>query len=205
MNGTSAKTIRTYSMLLILAVGLTACKGCSDWKNKLPFFRKKPEIIHALPPEIVGEVPPDNFVPVDTNDNKDQVATLPDDKQARPGPDNPPVPELALKTVHFDYDSAVLTDVARRVLDENVAWLKANGTVAIQIEGHCDERGTEEYNMNLGARRAKTVMQYLMRNGIAENRLFTISFGEQAPVDPGHDESAWWKNRRVEFARLSPM
>ena len=95
----------------------------------------------------------------------------------------------------------MLRDDARKALDRNVEWLKANPTVRVQIEGHCDERGTEEYNLHLGERRANSVKQYLVKSGLDAARLFTISYGESRPVDPGHSEAAWAKNRRAQFAR----
>jgi len=116
-------------------------------------------------------------------------------------PTKEPTVEEALRSVYFDYDSAVLREDARKTLDENINWLKANPNVRVQIEGHCDERGTEEYNLALGERRANAAKQYLIKNGIDASRLFTISYGESRPVDPGHDEGAWSKNRRAQFAR----
>jgi peptidoglycan-associated lipoprotein len=101
--------------------------------------------------------------------------------------------------VFFDYDRAALTDEARRTLNENVSWLKGNPQARITVEGHCDERGTAEYNLGLGDRRAKAVREYLVAAGIDGSRIRTISYGKERPFDPGHDESAWQKNRRAHF------
>lgn len=105
----------------------------------------------------------------------------------------------AMQTVYFAFDSSALSDVALRTLDENARWLKQNPGVRVTIEGHCDERGTTEYNLELGARRARAVRDHMARLGVDEGRIETISFGEERPADPGHDETAWAKNRRAEF------
>jgi len=83
-------------------------------------------------------------------------------------------------------------------------YLKGNAAAAVKVEGHCDERGTEEYNRSLGERRALACREELIRLGIDANRVDTISYGEDRPADPGHDESAWKKNRRGEFVLLTP-
>ena len=88
---------------------------------------------------------------------------------------------------------------------ENVAnYLKQNMTEKVKVDGHCDERGTEEYNRSLGERRALTVRAQLVRLGVTPDRIRTLSYGEDMPSDPGHDEAAWGKNRRAEFILLKP-
>jgi peptidoglycan-associated lipoprotein len=104
-----------------------------------------------------------------------------------------------LKPVFFEYDSAEITPAARAVLDENAATLKSYSSWAITIEGHCDERGTAEYNLALGERRAVAARAYLLSVGIAGDRLRTVSYGKEFPFDPGHDEAAFSKNRRAHF------
>jgi peptidoglycan-associated lipoprotein len=104
-----------------------------------------------------------------------------------------------MSTVYFDFDSSVLTDSAKRLLDRKVVLMNANATVGIQIEGHTDERGSSEYNLALGQRRAAAVKRYLAQHGIAEKRITIISIGEERPAVAGHDEAAWAKNRRAEF------
>jgi peptidoglycan-associated lipoprotein len=108
-------------------------------------------------------------------------------------------PTEHLRTVYFDYDSAALTGEAQKILSENALWLRERANIEVQIEGHCDERGTVEYNFNLGQRRADAVRDFLISQGISPNILHTISFGEERPVDPAHNEDAWRKNRRVQF------
>lgn len=104
-----------------------------------------------------------------------------------------------LKDVFFEYDKAVVEAGQKTILDENARWLKANGNTRILLEGHCDERGTAEYNLGLGDRRAKAVRDYLISSGIAANRIGTISYGKERAFALGHDENAWRQNRRVHF------
>lgn len=108
-----------------------------------------------------------------------------------------------LKDVNFDFDSAALSEPARATLRANADWLKTNPTARVQIEGHCDERGTAEYNMALGAKRAQAALDYLTTLGIAGNRLSTLSYGEEIPVCKEKTEECWARNRRARFV-VSP-
>ncbi len=111
-----------------------------------------------------------------------------------------------LETIYFDYDDATLRADARDILSKNASWLKGNSDVEIIVECHCDERGTTDYNIALGDRRAKSVRSYLMKLGIKGSRVATISYGEEKPADFGHDEAAWAKNRRGEMlGRILPV
>jgi peptidoglycan-associated lipoprotein len=104
-----------------------------------------------------------------------------------------------LKPLFFEYDSSEITEEGRSVLDANATLLKRYPTWAITIEGHCDERGTAEYNLALGERRAVTTRSYLVSLGIPGDRLRTVSYGKEFPFDPAHTESAYSKNRRAHF------
>ncbi|MFI5391833.1 MAG: peptidoglycan-associated lipoprotein Pal [Bacteriovoracales bacterium] len=104
-----------------------------------------------------------------------------------------------LTTVFFDFDSSTLRSDTKSALDANNAFLTSNSTVEVQIEGHCDERGGVEYNLALGERRAKAVMDYLTAMGIPAARITTISYGKEKPIAMGHDESSWSQNRRANF------
>ncbi len=108
--------------------------------------------------------------------------------------------QKVLGTVFFAFDSSALTDQAKAQLRQNADWLKANPNQPVMIQGHADERGTAEYNLALGQRRADSVFQYLQALGVSTDRLRTISYGEEYPADPAHTPEAWAKNRRVEFA-----
>lgn len=104
-----------------------------------------------------------------------------------------------LQPIYFEFDKYSLTTQARNILNNYGVWLKNNSGVSVQIEGHCDERGTLEYNQVLGENRSISVKKYLVSLGIDPDRLYTISYGELRPVDPGHNEEAWAKNRRAQF------
>jgi peptidoglycan-associated lipoprotein len=101
--------------------------------------------------------------------------------------------------IHFEFDKSRLLPEAKAILRVKAEWLKANPEARAIIEGHCDERGTNEYNLALGDRRAQSAKTYLVDLGIAAERLTCISYGEERPLDPGHNEAAWAKNRRAQF------
>ncbi|MGB9603476.1 MAG: peptidoglycan-associated lipoprotein Pal [Limisphaerales bacterium] len=107
-------------------------------------------------------------------------------------------------TVYFDFDRSAIRASEKSKIEAVAAVLKQKPETKVQIEGHCDERGTEEYNRALGERRALAVREYLINLGIGGDRIFTISYGEDKPADPGHNEAAWAKNRRAEFILLLP-
>lgn len=107
--------------------------------------------------------------------------------------------ESPLQDVFFDFDKSLIRPDAKKSLDENVRWLKANPNATILIEGHCDERGTGEYNLALGQRRARSAHDYLVAAGIDAKRIKSISYGKERPFVLGHNESAWKWNRRAHF------
>ncbi|MCX6117545.1 MAG: peptidoglycan-associated lipoprotein Pal [Proteobacteria bacterium] len=135
----------------------------------------------------------DKKKPVEPLAAADQAAT----------PDTPPTPapaaEIKAEPIYFGFDDYTLTSEAQAKLTAMSEGLKASKSAAIQIEGHCDERGTVEYNLALGERRAQSVKSFLSQLGVEAARLSTISFGEERPVDREHSEGAWSKNRRAEF------
>ncbi|MBN1929849.1 MAG: peptidoglycan-associated lipoprotein Pal [Chlorobiaceae bacterium] len=104
-----------------------------------------------------------------------------------------------LGDIFFDFDSSALSAEAQQQLKQNASWIEKNPQVSVTIQGHCDERGTDEYNMALGERRAVAARDYLTTIGVGDSRLSTISFGEEMPFDSGHNEEAWAKNRRDHF------
>ena len=101
--------------------------------------------------------------------------------------------------IYFSFDSAELSLMAQETLKQKAAWLRDNPSAVVTIEGNCDERGTNEYNLALGERRAESARAYLVDLGISASRLSTISYGEERPLDPRHDEEAWAKNRNDQF------
>ena len=145
--------------------------------------KPKPEII---PPPQVEEPTPPPQLPV-----KEPVVK----------PVEPEI-KLALQTIHFEFDKYDIRPNEREILVKNAEQLMAYPNVRILIEGHCDERGTNEYNMSLGERRAKSTRDFLVTYGIDSSRIEIISYGEERPVDPRHNEEAWAKNRRADFVIL---
>ena len=111
---------------------------------------------------------------------------------------------FAANTVYFEFDRATIRPNETSKIEDVAKYLQGNPTHAVQIEGHCDERGTEQYNLSLGERRALSVREYLVTAGVQPERVFTISYGEARPAEPGHNEAAWSKNRRGVFVLLTP-
>ena len=101
--------------------------------------------------------------------------------------------------IHFSFDSALLSDQAQQILNHKADYLRTNSGVTVTVEGHCDERGTDAYNIALGERRAESVKNFLVDLGINTNRLNTVSYGEERPIAMGQDEASWAKNRRAQF------
>jgi len=108
-----------------------------------------------------------------------------------------------LKDIHFDFDKYDILPEDAQILKENAALLSKYPQVKVQVEGHCDERGTNEYNLALGERRANAAKKYLVSLGISTDRISSISYGEEKPLDTGHNEEAWARNRRGHFVILS--
>ncbi len=106
---------------------------------------------------------------------------------------------LATRTVYFDFDKSEIKSEAREIIEAHARYLSANPSVRIVVEGHCDERGTREYNLSLGERRAKAVQQVMSLLGVSSSQIELVSYGEERPAVMGHDDDAWAMNRRVEF------
>lgn len=184
---------RTWSgnaVLTLVALSTLLAAGCPD---------KKPPVARPVPPPaedvVVPSAPPAPPVPVRDAPvlpspamSEDPMASKSIDDLNRDSPFQP---------VFYLYDSAELTAEARGVLDADAALLRKYPAWTITIEGHCDERGTAEYNLALGERRAVAAQSYLVSLGIPAGRLRTVSYGKEFPFDPGHDESAWARNRRA--------
>jgi peptidoglycan-associated lipoprotein len=168
------------SAVLVLVVASVSLTGCAKKAAQTPPAEPSP------PPQ---ETPKPTPPPAETTPTPQQPAPQ-------------PLSAGDFQPVFFDYDSYTLRDDARSALDANAKLMRENPTVKIVIEGHCDERGTAEYNQALGERRAQAARDYLVQAGIEASRLQTISYGKERPFDPGHDEAAWSKNRRAHFALL---
>ena len=180
------------ALLAALSLAALVAGGCANKevvKAEEPVA--KPEIkVEAPKPEPVKVEAPKPEPPKPVEQPKQQEA------QAAKAT----APEANFETIYFDFDKADLRQDARDVLYKNAdILLKAKTDAKIKIEGHCDERGSAEYNLALGERRAKSALQYLITLGVPADRISVISFGKEKPAVDGHDESAWAKNRRDEF------
>jgi len=155
---------------LVLGAALIATAGCTK----------------RTPP---GLIPPGDQGPVNGGGN--------DGSGIRPGSAEDFRRSVLTDTVNFDLDQYDIDPEARRILDSQAAWLNQYPNVSITIEGHCDERGTREYNLALGDRRANAAKNYLAARGISPNRITTISYGKERPIALGSDDTSWRQNRRA--------
>ena len=155
---------------LLIAAALVATAGCS---------KKRPAELPpapGAPPEAPAEAPRDSIAPGSRADFERSVTS---------------------NTIHFDLDKFDVNDQSRAILDSQAAWLAKYPNVTVSLEGHCDERGTREYNLGLGDRRANAAKNYLAAHGIAPGRISTISYGKERPIALGSDEASWAQNRRA--------
>ncbi|PYO48763.1 MAG: peptidoglycan-associated lipoprotein Pal [Candidatus Rokuibacteriota bacterium] len=179
------------SSLLVAAVVLSGCA-------------KRPATTQAAAPAPTGSAsttastPPPAPAPVQSDTPTAATTTPAPSSTARPAvQDFAAVPELV--DVFFDFDKYDIRPGDAKTLDANANWLKSNSSHLVLIEGHCDERGTNEYNLALGERRAKSTMNYLVSQGVQANRITIISYGEERPQCTEHNEACWAKNRRAHF------
>ena len=193
--------LKSLTPLLFLA--LLTYTGCA----KQEVVRKDDSIAPAVSTRPVNTTP--TAKPADTKSSEKaplaaaNTAPAPVDGQAAGAKSDPATMaaevQRQLEKVYFDFDSATLSDAARRTLTSNAAVFTRNPGVKVRVEGNCDERGSDEYNLAIGERRAKAAAQYLKTLGIGAERISTISYGKEKPAATGHDEAAWAKNRRDEF------
>jgi peptidoglycan-associated lipoprotein len=178
-------------LVLLLTIGVAACKG-----------KAKPPVARPMPPPLVSPTagdptrPPDPPRPVaepvivPPMPAEDTIGSKSLDDLNRDSP---------LRPLFFELDSSDVSTEGQQVLQANAAVLKKYPGMQITIEGHCDERGTPEYNLSLGERRALAAKNYLVSLGIPADKVKTVSYGKEFPFDAGHDDSAWKKNRRAHF------
>jgi len=177
-----------------LLVGCLVLAGCP----------KRPEVALAVP-SAAGPAAATAPRSSTANAAPSKTAEIPVTRPAIPAeapvkPKPAAVVETGVKDIFFDFDNATIRSDQMPLLQQDFSYLKAHEQVKVTVEGYCDERGTEEYNLALGQRRADTVKQALVAEGIAADRINTISYGKDKPFAPGHDESAWRLNRRDHFA-----
>ena len=200
-------------LVACFALSLSGC-GCSWWGDdeiKKPFDDKDTKVVPLPPPKRKDDDKKEgDIIDVDTHKGdgtdkivvKEKVDTTLEEADKKEEPEA--VPQEKLDTIYFDYDMSSIRSDAAEALSHNASWLVRddNADVKLSIEGHCDERGTDEYNMALGERRAVSAKKYLVTLGVEESRLTVISYGELRRAVNRSDESAWSKNRRVEFIIL---
>lgn len=169
---------RFGSILILIFIFVLSLSGCA--KKTIPEIEPVPEPVAPVIVESVVQAPV-------TQNGQPEVTPA------------PVMEEFTLEMIHFEYDSSALNAAAHEILAKNVIWLRAHPEQRIVIAGYCDERGSDEYNLALGERRAMEVRDYLVSSGIAEQNCSVVSMGEEDPVAEGHDEISWALNRRVEF------
>jgi peptidoglycan-associated lipoprotein len=178
--------VRKWMMVLVVCVFAASLLGFSSCA------KKQVKTDEAAKPAAVKQAAP--AAPSDDADRQRRLAEL--EKQQKLQAE---IRAFESENIFFDFDKSELKPAARTVLEKKAGWLRANSQYKLKIEGHCDERGTVEYNLALGERRAKAAMKYLSALGISADRMTTVSYGEERPADPGKNEAAWAKNRRDEF------
>lgn len=178
-------TCKALKLVIVLTTAALLLAGC---KNN-PFMRQNTDPGTNLHGSQFGTLPPPISGPGGI-----ESSVLPEPIRGQQA-----VETGDLKRIYYTFDSASLLEPAKAQLDENAAWLRANPHVAIQIEGHCDTRGTADYNYALGQRRADAARNYLIQRGIDAQRLHSISYGADRPDDPGSSDLAHARNRRAQF------
>lgn len=165
--------VKSFALMALLVLSL-ALSSCANNKKKTT--------------EGLNDASPDSIV---DNGTKNGILEVNGDSDSnRAG---------GLQTVYFDFNSAGISGTTKETLASNAEFLKKNASVKVQVEGHADERGSVQFNLALGEKRAKTVRDFLISAGITSNRLSVISMGKEKPVSFGHDEESWSKNRRANF------
>jgi len=175
------KNLTLIGFVVLIAFGMTIFTGCADKKTVV-----KDETIQE---QMAPAAQPANEPAVVKPAAQEQSAKV----------EAAATVEASISDINFDFDQSTIRPDAREILKANADILLKKGAAAIAIEGYCDERGTAEYNMALGERRAQEAKKYLVNLGMKASQIKTISYGEERPLDPGNNEDAWAKNRRAHF------
>ena len=200
------KLLNLLVVVLALSLGVVGCQRKKPNVTPIPGQTQRPGSNDTFPrePGIGTTLPPDQPTTAATakpGTGPDGVIPL---GGGSLGDYNPNPGHFAANTVYFDLDRATIKPSETSKIEDVAKYLQSNPTHAVQIEGHCDERGTEQYNLSLGERRALSVREYLVTAGVQPERVFTISYGEARPAETGRTEAAWAKNRRGIFVLLTP-
>ena len=191
----------SFGLLLVLVMSLTMFASCAKRPPEpedYPPDEKPMDIRTGERAEIEAELERQRRIAEEELEGFRDRELTPDEEAARVAKEIDREAFLEA-TVYFAFDNSSLTTEARETLLSQARWLKENGNATVIIEGHCDNRGTEEYNLALGSRRAQSVKDFLVNAGVEPSRIVTISYGEERPVVQGNNEEAWAKNRRAEF------
>jgi peptidoglycan-associated lipoprotein len=185
------KVIRlVLTVIAVVALVALGASGCAKKQVKTEQAQIQPQQ-PAAPPEAPAAP--------EAKEGEGKVAEAPPGPKEQPEPVESARAEKALRDVHYDYDSFVIRPEDAAILQGNADWMKANPQASVIIEGHCDDRGTVEYNLALGERRAEASKNYMVSLGITPDKIKTISYGKSKPLDPAENEEAWAKNRRAHF------
>jgi peptidoglycan-associated lipoprotein len=172
----------TFKTILLALTGILIISGCATTQvaEETPVAQQPADVASSTAQENLDEKPAEEMQPIDA-----------------------PAVEVTFDQVYFAYDQSKLSEQARAALSNNAVILQTSPDLRVTIEGHCDDRGSDEYNLALGERRARAVRNFLVSLGIAPERMETISYGEEMPVNPNQNETAWAMNRRAEFKKLN--
>jgi peptidoglycan-associated lipoprotein len=190
------KNLTFIGIFVVLIFGLTIFTGCAEKKSVVTnSAAQEQEVAPAQKAAQTTDASKlsDNINPNDSTNKNDTI------RGQSASVETTATPETSVRDINFDFDSSIIRPDAREILKVNADFLLKNRAASIVIEGHCDERGTAEYNMALGQRRAQETKKYLVNLGIKKSTIRTISYGEERPLDPGNTEEAWAKNRRAHF------
>jgi peptidoglycan-associated lipoprotein len=188
------KNLTFIGIFVVLIFGLTIFSGCAEKKSVVTSNSAQEQ--DAASAQTAAKTTETSNLSNATNPND---VTSTNNRAQSASVETTATPEDSVRDINFDFDSSIIRPDAREILKVNADFLLKNRISSIVIEGHCDERGTAEYNMALGQRRAQETKKYLVNLGIKESTIRTISYGEERPLDPGNTEEAWAKNRRAHF------
>ena len=190
------KNLTYIGIFVVLIFGLTIFTGCAEKKSIVTNSATQEQ--EVAPAQKAAQTTDDSKLSdnINPNDSTNKNDTI---RGQSASVETTATPETSVRDINFDFDSSIIRPDAREILKVNADFLLKNRAASIVIEGHCDERGTAEYNMALGQRRAQETKKYLVNLGIKESTIRTISYGEERPLDPGNTEEAWAKNRRAHF------
>lgn len=185
------KNLTWMVILVLFTFGMTIFTGCAEKKSVVK--SETPQVQETAPAPIQQSAPETAKQAPSTETANIKESAVEQSSLMGATAKSP------LSDINFDFDSSTIGPDAREILNVNADFLSKNRVSAIVVEGHCDERGTAEYNMALGQRRAQETKKYLVNLGINESKITTISYGDERPLDTGNNEEAWAKNRRAHF------